>query len=674
MAGSGVNVKMGVSGIAQFKQNINQAKQAVKTLDAQIALSEKQYKATGDAESYMTEKAELLKAKLEQQKTVVSTAEKALKDMADKGADRSSKAYQDMYRQMLQAKGEMLDTENAINGLSSSCEAAGDSAEEMNQSLRQINQGVSYQNVTEGIDKITGGMEAAAKKAIDLGKKIVKYVLGVGTWADDINTRSTVLGVSPEELQRMEKTATLIDTDAETIIKAKQKLAKGIGKDSKGTLSALEALGISSEGDMEETFWAAGNAIIKLSDETEQEAYANDLFGKSWHDLIPLFAAGREEYDKINSSWTVMNEEQLKQLNEMDDEYQKLKIAVEDLKREALSNLAEPMKTALEAVNELLGKIGDWLKSDEGKATVENIVTKITDAAKWIVDNKELVVGALGVIVAGWGALKLTGGALRILEVINGLKWLKGNPNIPIPGTESGGGEATGATGSGFGGKAASAAASVKGAIASNGASLFIPAAVVAAAIAPALIAQNADEKRWAEQRSTREAAAAKMTGPDREFLLNAAAALDNHYRLTGDSAAALKGLQNRGDIEKAQLFSMLSGKATSYGNYATDELLRFWQDDSQFDQARTDALLTSITDAYTNMTEHTDEITGSTDKQTTASEEMTTAANNLMKLPESVQAAIQAGMSGISFYLDGQAITDYVDRRLGMKQDQDRR
>ena len=57
---SGVNVKMGVTGVAQFKQNINQAKQTVKTLDAQLALSEKQFKANGDAESYMTEKSELL--------------------------------------------------------------------------------------------------------------------------------------------------------------------------------------------------------------------------------------------------------------------------------------------------------------------------------------------------------------------------------------------------------------------------------------------------------------------------------------------------------------------------------------------------------------------------------------------------------------------------------------
>ena len=73
---SGVNVKMGVSGVAKFKQDMNQAKQSVKTLDAQLALTEKQFKASGDAESYMTEKAALLQAKLEQQKSVLATAEK----------------------------------------------------------------------------------------------------------------------------------------------------------------------------------------------------------------------------------------------------------------------------------------------------------------------------------------------------------------------------------------------------------------------------------------------------------------------------------------------------------------------------------------------------------------------------------------------------------------------
>ena len=47
MAG-GVNVKMGVSGVAQFKQAMKQAQTSVKTLDAELKLNEKQFQATGD--------------------------------------------------------------------------------------------------------------------------------------------------------------------------------------------------------------------------------------------------------------------------------------------------------------------------------------------------------------------------------------------------------------------------------------------------------------------------------------------------------------------------------------------------------------------------------------------------------------------------------------------------
>ena len=113
---SGVNVKMGVSGVAQFKQNINTARQSLKTLDAQLALNEKQFKQTGDAETYMQQKSELLKVKLEEQKAIAANCEKALAEMTSRGVDKASKAFQDMQRQLLQAKGDIIDTENPKQG------------------------------------------------------------------------------------------------------------------------------------------------------------------------------------------------------------------------------------------------------------------------------------------------------------------------------------------------------------------------------------------------------------------------------------------------------------------------------------------------------------------------------------------------------------------------------
>ena len=143
MAANGVNVKMGVSGIAQFKQNLNQAKSAVKTLDAQLALTEKQFKASGDAESYMTEKGELLKAKLEKQSQIVNSCQKALDEMTKNGVDRASKSYQDMYQQMINAKGAMLDTEQAMNNIAGAAEDADTAVAGMDESLQTIGKNVS---------------------------------------------------------------------------------------------------------------------------------------------------------------------------------------------------------------------------------------------------------------------------------------------------------------------------------------------------------------------------------------------------------------------------------------------------------------------------------------------------------------------------------------------------
>ena len=185
---NGVNVKMGVSGVAQFKNNMNQAKQTVKTLDAQLALTEKQFKASGDSQEYMAKKTAELQAKLEAQKSVVENAEKALQQMAANGVDRSSTAYQGLYQQMLKAKGEMLDTENAMRGVETASDDAAEGAKGMNDQLAQVGRGVSGQNVTDGLDSITSGMSSVIKKAWQMGQAIVQNTLGAGSWADELAT------------------------------------------------------------------------------------------------------------------------------------------------------------------------------------------------------------------------------------------------------------------------------------------------------------------------------------------------------------------------------------------------------------------------------------------------------------------------------------------------------
>ncbi len=203
---SGATVKLSVEGISQFKTNMNQAKQAVKTLDSQLALTEKQFKASGDAESYMTEKAELLKAKLEQQKQILTNAEKALQDMADKGIDKASKSYQDMYRQMINAKGGLIDTQAEMDNLTASCDEASNGVSEIKNQLNNIGEQVSFENITNKIDGLTGKMAAAARKALQIGKNLIRSSMDSASYADDLLTRAAKYGADydAELVQQMD--------------------------------------------------------------------------------------------------------------------------------------------------------------------------------------------------------------------------------------------------------------------------------------------------------------------------------------------------------------------------------------------------------------------------------------------------------------------------------------
>lgn len=183
---SGVNVKMGVTGVAQFKADINTAKQSLKTLDEQLTLTEKEYKATGDAEAYMQRKTEQLQSKLETQQRICKDAEDALEQMRTNGVDMSSKAFQEMLRTLTKAKGEMIDTQTELQNIGSSAGDAKDGAEKMNSELKNIGKGVGWDEVTQGLGNIISKLENGARAAINFGKKIADSAMGSTGWADDI--------------------------------------------------------------------------------------------------------------------------------------------------------------------------------------------------------------------------------------------------------------------------------------------------------------------------------------------------------------------------------------------------------------------------------------------------------------------------------------------------------
>lgn len=655
MAATGVNVKMGVSGVSQFKNGMNQAKQAAKTLDAQLALTEKEFKATGDAEAYMTKKTEELKAKLEAQKSVVENAQQALDAMAKNGVDKSSTAYQKLYQEMLKAKGEMLDTENALNGITDAGDAAADGVSEMNSQLANIGQGINYQNVTEGLGTITAGIGSAITKAWQLGEALVNATLGAGSWADELKTTSdqyedTLLAFSggdsaTEALQRMRKTARLIDTDVDTILTAQDKLKKGREGQGKEFMGALAYLGIDPDGMSDlDLFWKAGEAIQKLGKEEDKVSYAQQLFGKSWRELLPLFKAGRTEYEKTYDSWNVVEDDQIDSLGKMDDQYVKMTEAWETFKMEMLSAFSGPLTEGMTAITGLFEELNKYLDTPEGKAMLQqmgetisglikdlteidpeevvnglkSVIDGITNAFKWIDKNHESVVTAMGAIVAGWAALKITGGALEVLKIINAVKGI---------GITSSGAAAAGATaGTSWAGAFASAA---------------MKAAPFLAFLYTLLNPSSTSDE------------------------LGNNTMIDKEGNLTKEAEAAGWTKDENGEVvpklwTEADDKAREASKAPTVDLDAPSKLLHASADWQLGDDVTAEDAM-ALVQAAQKMDEAASDLTGGTEAQRQSNSEMSEAASGMKGLPAETAEAVRQALNGAQVRIDGGLLSSYI-------------
>ena len=139
-------------------------------------------------------------------------------------------------------------------------------------------------------------------------------------------------------------------------------------------------------------------------------------------------------------------------------------------------------------------------------------------------------------------------------------------------------------------------------------------------------------------------------------------------HRPTDSTFDLLMGLSSRGEVEKARMFSMLAGQATSYGNYATNELLDLWKTGGEgWDQARLDALLTTVSERYERMAENTTDKAAATVEK--GAQDITSAAESMAELPANLQTAVESairdGMAGVTIVINEGAV-DLIGNRTG--------
>ncbi len=463
------NAKLDVD-IGSFVSNINSAKSVLKGLDAEMKAADATFKATGNSEQQLTSKTKTLNAQIKTQKDIADQAAQAMKAMKDAGVDPMDASYQKLYATMQNAIAGMNNAQAELNGLSQGAAEAAGGADQLSKGLNGISKKISLDQVISGIDRITNGLESAAKKAIQLGEHLWDNIMDSARLSDDILTQAGILDMTPEQYQQYKG---VFDTIGEITISewaaAKRKIQRAMNDPTSDQIDVLSALGFTSQvpgknGGYEETvsilaenwedmFWDAAQQLQSMvaSGQLTQDladTYGEALFGKKFSSLKNLIKLGKEGFQEALGKQATISDEALEKNAALNDKVIQLQESFNALKAEVTSGLAPALTDAANALNGLLNNLLEYLKKPEGQAMLEKLGTAVSGlfddlgeidpesvvqnftsvfetlvgGLQWIVDNKDTLIAALEAVVAGWATLKITGGALEVLKIVNGLR------------------------------------------------------------------------------------------------------------------------------------------------------------------------------------------------------------------------------------------------------------
>lgn len=338
---------------------LRQIKNSTKDIDSELKQVNKALKFNPTSVELWRQKQDLLRQKIKQTEDNLKELKNIQAQMDAQGVDKQSEAYRRIQREITESESK-LKTFNAelrkigqvnLRAMSEQFKDMGNKLTAAGQSMRGIS-------------------TAAAALAASLGALTVKS----GKWADDINTMSKRYSIGTKDLQMYAAAADLVDTSVEAIAGSHIKLEKQMLTASKGTGAAAEAfktLGVEvtdangnlREGDAvwQETIAALGN----LENETERDAYAMQLMGRSASELNPLIEDGGEAYQQLADTMAKYNldfidQETLDQANAFNDSLDTIKAVGLVAFQQLGTQLAAYLAPAMEKVMDVVGRLANW--------------------------------------------------------------------------------------------------------------------------------------------------------------------------------------------------------------------------------------------------------------------------------------------------------------------------
>lgn len=297
------------------------------------------------------------------------------------------------------------DAGNEVEESSSSFEGFGEAAE----TAGDIAVGAFNTVVTAATAVTTAAVAAGAAIGgafVGVGGQLVDATMSTAGLADELLTLSSVTGLSTDTLQELNYSAELLDVDTSTITGSMTRLVRTMSQAADGSSSAAEKfaeLGVSytnvdgSLRSTEDVFWDSIDALSQIENETERDATAMELFGRSARELNPLIEAGSEAFNQYaqeaHDMGYVLSGDTLDAFSALDDNTQRLHNGVQaiqqsfgqvllpllsDLSGDGVSLLTD-FSSALASTGGDISQIGSLIEDFAPRVTelVENYVPQI---------------------------------------------------------------------------------------------------------------------------------------------------------------------------------------------------------------------------------------------------------------------------------------------------------
>lgn len=414
MAGAkvrGITIDLGVdasgvaSGLKSVNSSISSTAKELKDIDRLLKLDPSNV-------TLLAQKHEALQRQVTQTRdklNLLKQAEEELKkQMVDGGTEEQQKQLAALQREIISTERSLDNYENQLNDTESETKDLTKAEEQAEQATGKMR---------DGFTVLKGALANLAadgiRKAVDGFKDMMT---AAPAFADEILTLSSQTSLATDTLQELSYMSDLVDVDVSTVAGSLKKLTKNMDSARSGTGSAAEAfstLGVSVTDingnlrDNEDVFYDTIDALGKMENETERDALAMTIFGKSATDLNPMIEAGSDKLrgfaQEAHDMGYVLDGDALEALGRVQDEFDRFGKQMEVVKNQIGAGVAPAIEKGMKKLSDAVKRI-NWKQVGE---QMGNAFNALIDALEWLIQHGAEIKAILTGIVTAMAVQKV---------------------------------------------------------------------------------------------------------------------------------------------------------------------------------------------------------------------------------------------------------------------------